>query len=357
MHSTSRLYRRADSPFWWAEYTTPDGFTVRQSTRCRDPKAAQDWLALRESERVRGEAGLPVARHVLLEDAVVEYLEQREKTWSPGYFATVDGLMRHQVIPWWQGTVRDITRTAVEDWRVKQISRPLINRRGTASTATVNRQMASLAAFGDWAQRRGYHTANPWAEHPPLPEDDKPVPSLEPSELARVLVAVGERWRLPLTFAVDTGLRKSELERVRWEDVHLDDRRLWVVSAYSRGGRTKSRKMRSVALFNRTVEILRLLPRRSDGFVFGPIGDPRRALKRAAKTVGLEHLWMHALRHIAATRKSRAGATIAEMMDAFGWTTPRMLRRYDHATHQRQVALADRQEEMERAPAVRAMPR
>lgn len=55
----SRLYRRPDSPFFWAEYTPAGGTDpVRQSTGCRDHAAARAWLTARKFERVREGAEL-----------------------------------------------------------------------------------------------------------------------------------------------------------------------------------------------------------------------------------------------------------------------------------------------------------
>lgn len=35
-----RLYRRKGSPYWWYRFRTPDGRTIRESSRCRDRRAA-----------------------------------------------------------------------------------------------------------------------------------------------------------------------------------------------------------------------------------------------------------------------------------------------------------------------------
>ena len=45
----------------------------------------------------------------------------------------------------------------------------------------------------------------------------------------------------------------------------------------------KGRKQRDSPLSRRALAVLESLPRRSDGYVFGPVGDPRRAFKTAAR--------------------------------------------------------------------------
>lgn len=57
-----RLYRRAGSVVWQASWTDAEGHHHRESTGCRDRSHAETWLATRELERVREQAGVPVAR-------------------------------------------------------------------------------------------------------------------------------------------------------------------------------------------------------------------------------------------------------------------------------------------------------
>jgi integrase len=86
-------------------------------------------------------------------------------------------------------------------------------------------------------------------------------------------------------------LRKSELARLKHEDIRKADRIAFIVSTRKRG-RTKSRKMRPVVLSSRALEILDQLPRRLDGYVFGRIPDARRAFQTAAKAAGVGRLWL-----------------------------------------------------------------
>jgi integrase len=378
---TSRLYRRKDSPFIWAEYTPAGGGSpVRESTGCRDDGAARTWLAARELERVRVDAGVPVARPISLLEATAEYLVHKKPTWSPGWFITVDGFVANSVLARLgkERLVSSISRADVETFRAQEIGRPARLTRccqrpwsaapggwscsgcgepapadaDTISDATVNRLMAAMAAFGEWClvEGRGYHTANPWARHKPLAEDEVAVPDLEEEQLERVLRALEEPaelpqhgrrkyrypWRLIVEFARETGLRKGELGRIRRDEVR--DGVLFVTSSRARG-RTKSRRMRPIPLSERALEVLERLPKRKDGLVFGKIGDPRAAFRTAAKAAGLERLWMHLWRHLFASRLAERGAGRHELRDAGGWSSSRMADRYTHARLDRLRAL------------------
>jgi integrase len=380
---TSRLFRRKDSPFIWAEYTPAGGGRpVRESTGCRENAAATAWLATRELERIRADAGVPVARPVALLQATAEYLEQRKPQWSPGWFITVDGFVANSVVPRLGADrlVSSISRADIEAFRAQEIGRPARLSRCCAKPwaltpsgwacavcaspappdakrigdATVNRLMAAMAAFGEWClvDGRGYHTANPWARHAPLAEDELAVPDLEDEQLEQVLAALDEPatlpshgrrkysypWRAIVELARETGLRKGELGRARHDDVR--DGVLFVTSSRARG-RTKSRKMRAVPLSSRAAEILETLPRRKDGLIFGRIGDPRAAFRTAAKAAGLERVWMHLWRHLFASRLAERGAGRHELRELGGWTSSRMPDRYTHARMDRLRALVE----------------
>lgn len=346
----SRLFRRKRSPFWYAVWTDGQGRLHNQSTGCRDHAAAATWLATRELERVKEQAGIPVARPTSLAIATAEYQAEKEPTWSPGWATAIDGFLAHRVLPHFREErhVHTVTRADVERFRASEVGRPRLSDGKPVSDATVNRMMAAMAAFGAWClvEGRHYHTSNPWAKHEALPEDELPVPDLEEAQIERLLSALddpatvpshGRRryrypWRAIVAFARETGLRKGELARLRREDRR--GATLYVVSSRARG-RTKSRKMRPVPLSTRAREILDALPRREDGRIFGPIGDPRQAFATAAKTVGLERVWMHLFRHLFASRLSERGAGNRELTDAGGWSSTRMAERYTHARMER----------------------
>ncbi len=354
----SRLYRRPESPFWWASWTDHDGAGHRQSTGCRDHGAAAAWLAARELERSRAAQGLPTARDTRLAVATAEYVAEREPEWSPGWAVAVDGFFANRVLPYFGAdrSVATIARADVAAFRSQEIGRP--GRGGRpVSDASVNRMMAALAAFGEWClvEGRCYHTSNPWAGHAALAEDELPVPTVEPGQLEALLRALedpqgplpahGRRryrapWRLIVEFARETGLRKGELGRVARTDIDLTTSTLYVVSSRARG-RTKGRRMRPVPLSPRALEIVQAAAQRADGLLFGPIPDARRAFARAAREAGLERAWMHLFRHLFASRIAERGAGRHELRDAGGWTSSRMADRYTHARMDRLRALVD----------------
>jgi integrase len=345
----SRLFRRPRSPYWYAVWTDHAGAVHRQSTGCRDHAAAAAWLATRELERVKEGAGIPVARPVSLLQATGEYLAEREPEWSPKWWGTVEGFVGRRVVPHFgEGRiVATIQRDDVARFRGSEIGRP--GRGGQPiKGATVNRLMWALAAFGGWCVEHRYHTSNPWARHDALPEDQLPPPAVDGETLTKIVAAVEADpqvrfpWRALFALAAETGLRKGELGRLAWQDVDRDERRAWVVSSHARG-HNKGRRLRSIALSGAAMRILDApWVRRADGLVFGSVPDPRRAFARAATAAGLDRVWLHLMRHTAATAVGRAGASLSDLMGFGGWASIRMAQRYSHTDHRRQREIVDR---------------
>lgn len=350
----SRLFRRTDSPFWWAVWTDHQGRVHRQSTGCRDHGAAAAWLAARERERAGAQLGLPVATPRTLVEAAADYLAEKEPIFAPKWWATVEGFFRLQVVPFFgeERIVQGIGPADIAAFRAAQMQRRRTSRRkkplppGTVeperplvTPSTVNRVMWAMSAFGAWCIERHYHTSNPWSVES-LPESQLPVPVVEEAQLARVILALPARWKPVVELARETGLRKGELSRLRWEDYDPAERILWVVSAHGRG-LTKSRKTRPVPVSRRAAEVLAALPRRLDGMILGTVGDPRRAFRTAARAAGLERLWMHLFRHLAASGLAARGASTADLVSFGGWSSSRMADRYTHTHHRRLLAVLD----------------
>lgn len=346
------------SAYWQAGWHDSSGGYHQQSTRCRDIGAARIWYAAREVERVKAQAGLPVSSPTTLNLATAEYVSEREAKWAPGWLVTVEGFFKNQVLQHFgkDRSTASITRADVERFHAAAMTRRV---RGDkpVSPATVNRMMAALAAFGEWClvEGRQYHTSNPWAGHEPLPEDDVPVPELEEEQIDRLLAALegpkgklpqhGARrfrfpWRALVEFSRETGMRKGELGRLDWEHINERDR-IAIIPSTRKGGRNKGRKMRVFHLSTRAMEILDDRPGKREGLVWGRIPDGRRAFSTAAKAAGLSRVWLHLARHLFASRLAERGAGRADLREAGGWSSSRMVDRYIHARTSRLKSLVD----------------
>jgi integrase len=138
-------------------------------------------------------------------------------------------------------------------------------------------------------------------------------------------------------FAVSTGLRWSNVSRLRWELVDLERS-----VAYVPGGETKSGKPIPVPLSGDARAILDGLAQeraeegtsQADGFVFrdhkgrAPIGSPKTAWGKAVKRAGLEGFRFHDLRHTWAAWHTMNGTPAIVLKTLGGWSSLSMVERY-----------------------------
>lgn len=145
------------------------------------------------------------------------------------------------------------------------------------------------------------------------------------------LIEAGERSRnalfVPLVrFAVETGMRRSELLNARWDNLKSDIQTLHIPL-------TKNGHARTIPLTDRAVGILNEVRamRRNEENIF-PLSTEavKLAWVRLTKRAGLDDLHFHDLRHEAISRFFEHGLTLPEVALISGHKDPRMLFRYTH---------------------------
>jgi integrase len=199
------------------------------------------------------------------------------------------------------------------------------------SGATVNREFSVLSHAIDTARREWdvYLPTNPCTlvRRPPQgrPRDRR----LQGDEEKRLLTAcrgARNKWLAHfVALAIETGMRRSELLGLLWDNVDLERRTAFLPV-------TKNGESRGVPLSSRAVEVLRALPSSTNGRVFGEL--TREALKqsfnRAARRAGITGLRVHDLRHEATSRFFEKGLNVMEVASVTGHKTLQMLKRYTH---------------------------
>lgn len=339
----SNVYRRTDSPYWWADYRTPEGRRVLRSTRCRDRAAAiriaREWERAAEHEAADAAAGIERPSDLTVGDLARRYLaELMTDHHSPRTVESYGDHLRVYVLPYFgAGAVASaITRQGVEGFRRALLSGDLgsqrADRRRTSvpSAATVNRVMVTLRRLLDFGVRSGDLRENPAANLRPIRErpEDK-FRALDDGELSALLAALRDRRRPDhaewAAFIVATGLRDREVETLEWPDVDLARRYLRVRATKAKGARS-----RLVPLSDAAVSILEALPHRL-GLVWGE-HDRREALLRAWASTGLPGRapTAHDLRNTCASRAAAAGLDLVQMMAMFAWLSPATAARYLH---------------------------
>lgn len=236
----------------------------------------------------------------------------------------------------WQ--VRDVTPMLIEKFKSDLRKRRTKFKR-EMSPATVNRYLQVLSKVLSLAYDNGLIDSNPMSRVRRLREPPPRERYLTGEEEGRLLEALrlyGERLEALGALGLDTGLRLSELLRLRWEDVREYDVH---VRSDGRTARTKNDRPRNVPLTTRAKEILSSLRQGAPGheLVFDPKRSGRRRRQmlvcytRALKVAGIEGATFHTLRHTFATRLRAAGVHEFDIMALLGHSSIKVTQGYAHS--------------------------
>lgn len=150
--------------------------------------------------------------------------------------------------------------------------------------------------------------------------------SSTPSELKMVLDSAPEWMRIPLALAAFTGMRRGELLSLRWTDVVLENRRLYLRE-------TKNGSLRVLPLNELAFRLLASLPQTtSNGFVLADVDGQKLSVytRRLFQRLGIKDASFHSLRHTAASWLVMQGVDLYAVGQLLGHRTPRMTQRYAH---------------------------
>ncbi|KIF81391.1 site-specific integrase [Noviherbaspirillum autotrophicum] len=127
-----------------------------------------------------------------------------------------------------------------------------------------------------------------------------------------------------IVLAIETAMRRSELGALRWMDVDLEERMVYLLE-------TKNGEKRVVPLSTRAVAAFKTIPNTSGTLVVGWHYDVITGqFSLACKRCSIEGLRFHDLRHEATSRLFEKGFNMVEIATITGHKSLSMLKRYTH---------------------------
>lgn len=170
------------------------------------------------------------------------------------------------------------------------------------------------------------------AKAPKIPRRKLAAPLLRwltRQEWARLRPCLAEHLQPAADFALATGLRQSNVFGLRWKNVDLARRIVWIEAPDS-----KSRKAICVPLSNAAVAALHAVRGQHPQYVFTycgeKIGSPKTGWNAAIRRSGIEPARWHDLRHTWASWHIQAGTPLAVLKELGGWHSMDMVMRYAH---------------------------
>jgi integrase len=247
-------------------------------------------------------------------------------------------LAGHLLPTWGDVTLDDITAAAVRQWHAILGERTGPTRRAHAY-ALLKTILATAVADDIIATNpcriRGARAVS----------RARPIRPASLAELAVIAETMPDRYRAAVLIAAWCGLRFGEVAELRRKDVDLE------------GGRLRIRRAVTHLSAHTHLGGDALLFPAPDGEHLRSDGALHRAFHAARAEAGRSDLTFHDLRHTGATLAAAAGATLAELMARLGHSTPVMAMRYQHATAERDRAIAQALSEFHDADIVQLRPR
>jgi len=227
--------------------------------------------------------------------------------------------------------VMDLNQARIDDYRTARLGEPT-RRKGPPSWQTLDHEVGLLKRFIEYARKCGKVPTNPLAGVPLLRKSNVRRTLISEEQAAKLFEKAEELLRPIILIAYDTGMRRTEILRLRWDQVDLREGCLRLGAED-----TKTDKPRNVYLTRRTMEALRTLPRhvRSE-FVFvnpntgRPWVNVRRMWRRACTAADLaEGVWFHDTRRSFCTNARRRKVPESVVMRMSGHRTRTVFDRYN----------------------------
>jgi integrase len=324
--------------------TRVDDRVVTKTHRSRRDAAA--YAVTIEAEKLQGAAIDPKRAKVTVKDYGTDWLAKRTDL-AATTLSLYRHLFDHHIVPVLGSTaVGNLSMARVKSWHAA------IDKDQPTTAAKAYRLLATImrSAIDDrLIVQSPCRVKGAAAESAP----ERPVVSM--AEVQALADAMPNKLRLAVLLAASCQLRRGELLGLRRKDVDELHQELSVEitrtatvdgDEVTKGPKTEAGKREIVIPSNLASDISDHMKHFVASDATARIFDVdtrelRRAWDRARSVVGLPKLHMHDLRHSGLTWSAATGATVAELMHRAGHRSPTAAMRYQHATKDRDKALAD----------------
>lgn len=306
------LYKPKNSTHWWTDLRDAGGKRLRESTRT-DNKAAAQLIHNARQMALWGEAPPVYSVNRCWSDARQAWLAVEDRSDSEVYsLSKFDEKFDDRILS-------AITGDAVE------------HALAFCKTAgTYMRYRTMIVAILNVAKQRGWLDRVP--EIPKRKDKKKKTRSwLTHEQWDKLYAQLPDHLKGPAMFAVQTGLRQANVLGLRWSNVDLTRRIVWVDAED-----TKGNEALTVPLNNVAWAVLDELTDNENDFVFTyanrdqAISEVKTAFKAACVRAGVPDFTWHGLRHTWATWHVQNGTPLDVLQKLGGWKDLRMVMEYAH---------------------------
>ncbi len=315
MLNSMKLFRRSNG-YWYIRFERGK----ERSLRTKDRRLAERLFREIQKEALKGRLViLEKQEKISLSEFTKEYLAWAEAhkassttkrdAWALNHFLEFVG----------DRPLRSISAKLVEDYRTFLLQRG-------RKPSSVNVEYRHLKAAFNKAKDWGYLKENPFARLKPLKEPKSPPKFLSREEVGRLLAYLKENdpdFHDLVLFGLETGARRIEILRLRWEDVDWRRKRIRLHG--------KGDKDREIPMTSSIEDLLRARGPKPCGRVFPYTHHDTitHKWKKTMRKLGMNYRF-HDLRHTTASWLVMNGAPLKVVQELLGHTDIRVTQIYAH---------------------------
>lgn len=315
---------------WWTKFTAPNGKRIQRSTETEERQQALEseaklkhdlWRIYHLGEKPR----------ILWKEAVIRFIREKQNK------DQVNEISIFKYLDPYFGKmyVDEIRRMHIDEIIQQRL-------KDGVSNATINRLLQKLRAVLNIAHKEWEVKCDP-PYIKLLKEPKKRVRWLKEEEAQRLIMALPFHLSDMVVFSLETGLRESNVTLLRWEQINLSERIVYIEG----DDILKSELAFVVPLSEIAIQVIKRQIGKHSCRVFTYKGNPiRRAntksFKNACKKVGLKNFRWHDFRHTWATWHIQRGTPLEALQELGGWSDYKMVKRYAHFSHQHLKQFIDR---------------
>ncbi|WP_416053987.1 site-specific integrase [Pectobacterium parmentieri] len=355
---------------WHCDFTTPDGKRIRQSLGTEDKREAQELHDKLKADSWRS-AKLGDAPVKLFDEACIRWLREKSHKRSLDADKSKITFFLDHFHGWELSTItNDQIQVAIskaynrkhrERWeemrdRMKREGKPVpvyrakpISESTKYSLQAFMRSLLRIAA-NEWG----------WLNSVPVVKARQPrnkrIRWLTHDEARNLIDCLPLHLKPVVTFALATGLRRSNILDLEWSQVDMQRKMAWIHPENAKGGKAIGVALNDTACgvlrgqigkHNRWVFVHEISTTKPNGEKMPEIRklrvDGNKAWNAALKRAGIENFRFHDLRHTWASWLVQSGVPLSALQEMGGWESIEMVRRYAHLSpnhltqHARQI--------------------
>ncbi|MCX5804232.1 MAG: site-specific integrase [Proteobacteria bacterium] len=327
------LYKRGN--VWWCAYKSVTGKVVRESTGFINYDMAIDFLTKRKADVMVGiEPEVKKMVNYTFQELATEYLKWCERQRC---FKSKRNFVKQLGEAFSNIPLRQFNTMMLEHFQTERLQKG-------NKPATVNRLIATI--------KHAFHKGCDWnmvdegtmkciKRVKLLEENNRRLRYLSKEECQALINACDSHLKPIVIMALNTGMRKSEILGLRWDNVDL--RHGFILLDVTKNG-----ERREIPINDTLRATLEALPRRLDGgYVFydPKTGERYKEVKRsfgtALRKAGIRDFKFHDARHTFASHLVMAGVDITTVKELLGHKTLTMTLRYAHLAPSHNVKALD----------------